>query len=488
MHKQHLPDLDERARQAMLDNGFEPDFTPEVAQQIDEIEADGPAGLSPGVRDLRNVLWSSIDNRSSKDLDQVEFAEELENGDIRLLVGIADVDSLVGKGSAIDKHAAENTVTVYTESEIFPVLPEQLSTDLTSLREGEDREAIVVELIIKANGDVPGNNVFRALICNKAKLAYEDVGNWLDENADEPPKITDTSGLREQVRLQKKAADRLHKFRLEKGALEFESVESLAVVVDGEVREIEAVRSNSVQRIIENFMIAANVEMAEFLDLHGSPSIRRIVKTPERWGSIQKIAAEFGTGLPDTPDVQSLSKFLAERRAADPVHFPDLSLSIIKLIGSGEYVVKRPGEDSGGHFGLAVRDYAHSTAPNRRYPDLIVQRLVKAVIAGEPPPYSAEELEAIAEHCNDRERAARKVERKMRKIVAATVMRKHVGQSYQAIVTGKTSKGTFARILRPPVDGRIVRGENGVDVGDEIGVKLLAANPQNGFIDFAAER
>lgn len=487
MHKQHLPDLDERARQAMRENGFEPVFSPEIAAQLHGTTQGTPDTEKANLTDLRDLLWSSIDNRSSKDLDQVEFAEELQNGDIRLLVGIADVDSLVPKGSPIDLHAAENTVTVYTESEIFPVLPEELSTDLTSLNEGADRLAIVVELIIKENGDVPGNEVFRAWIRNKAKLAYEDVGAWLDEDAPAPPKIENVTGLREQIVLQNKAADRLHKFRVAKGALEFESVESSAVVVDGEVREIEAVRSNSARRIIENFMIAANVEMAEFLDLHGSPSIRRIVKTPERWGSIQKIAAEFGTRLPDTPDVQSLSKFLAERRAADPVHFPDLSLSIIKLIGSGEYVVKRPGEDPGGHFGLAVRDYAHSTAPNRRYPDLIVQRLVKAVIVGTPPPYSAEELEAIAQHCNDRERAARKVERKMRKIVAATVMRKHVGQSYQAIVTGKTPKGTFARILRPPVDGRIVRGEEKVDVGEKIGVRLLSADPRNGFIDFAAE-
>ena len=308
MHKQHLPDLDERARQAMLDNGFEPDFPMGVEEQIRKLESEPPASSDSDIRDLRELLWSSIDNKSSKDLDQVEYAEELPNGDIRLLVGIADVDELVAQGSAIDKHADVNTVTVYTESEIFPVLPEELSADLTSLREGEDRRAIIVELVVKENGDVPGNNVFRALIRNQAKLAYDDLGAWLDANTDEPQKIADTIGLKDQIIRQKMAAERLHKFRLEKGALEFESVESSAVVVDGEIREIEAVKTNSARHIIENFMIAANVEMAEFLDLHGSPSIRRVVKTPERWGGIQRIAAEFGTHLPDVPDATGAFK------------------------------------------------------------------------------------------------------------------------------------------------------------------------------------
>jgi exoribonuclease-2 len=265
--------------------------------------------------------------------------------------------------------------------------------------------------------------------------------------------------------------------------LEFESIESSAVVVDGEIKDIAAVRPNSARKIIENFMVAANVEMAEFLNMHGAVSLRRVVKTPERWGKIREVAAGFGTALPEEPNAQSLAGFLDERRAADPEHFPDLSLSIVKLIGAGEYVVQRPGEGGDGHFGLGVRDYAHSTAPNRRYPDLVVQRMVKAVIKNEAAPYSDEELEAIAEHCNEQERAARKVERKMRKIVAATVMRRRVGQTFDAIVTGKTKSGTFARILRPPVDGRIVKGEERVDVGDKIDVKLLSADPRTGFID-----
>ncbi|HMJ08777.1 MAG TPA: RNB domain-containing ribonuclease, partial [Pyrinomonadaceae bacterium] len=311
---------------------------------------------------------------------------------------------------------------------------------------------------------------------------------WVDENAAEPAKFASVAGLKGQIELQLEAAKRLHKFRKENGALEFESIESSPVKTDGEISDIEAIRPNSARKIIENFMIAANVEMAEFLDLNNSPSIRRVVKTPERWGRVRELAAEYGASLPEKPDSRSLSDFLEQRRAADPDHFPDLSLAIIKMIGSGEYVVKIPGIESEGHFGLGLRDYAHSTAPNRRFPDLVVQRLVKAKLANDTQPYSADELEQIAEHCNDREKAARKVERKMRKIVAATVMQRRVGESFDAIVTGASDKGTYARILRPPVDGRIVQGERSVQVGDKVRVRLLGANPRNGFIDFAARR
>jgi len=487
-HQNNEARFDEKARQAMRENEFEPDFPPDV---IDWIEKLGPPPISntdPGVRDMRKLLWSSIDNRTSRDLDQVEYVEKLDNGDIRLLIGIADVDSVVTKDSAIDRRAAKNTVTVYTESEVFPMLPEQISTDLTSMNEGRDRLAIVVELIIKENGDVPGNSVFRAIVHNHAKLSYDSVGEWIDENGPEPAKFAEVRNLKEQVLLQLEAAQRLNKYRKEKGALEFESVESSTVVVDGQIHDLKSERPNSARKIIENFMIAANVEMAEFLELNNSPSIRRVVKTPERWSRIRDLAKEYDADLPIEPNTRALSDFLVKRRAADPDHFPDLSLSIVKMIGSGEYVVKNPGVDSDGHFGLAVRDYAHSTAPNRRFPDLVVQRLVKAKLEGQPQPYSAEELENIARNCNERERSARKVERKMRKIVAATVMQRRVGESFDAIVTGAATKGTYARILRPPVDGRIVRGEERLDVGDKIRVRLLSANPRNGFIDFAAER
>ena len=478
--------LDERARQAMRDNGFVAVFPQEVLDQVKALKENRQTQTNGSIQDFRNLLWSSIDNESSRDLDQIEYAEQLDNGDMRILVGIADVDALVPKDSPIDKFAAQNTVTVYTESEIFAMLPEDLSTGLTSLNENQDRLAIIVELVVKENGDVPGNNVYRGLVRNHAKLAYESVGAWLDENAPMPEKIANSPDLKAQILLQQKAADRLHEFRKAKGALEFESIESSAVVVNGQIRDIKSVEPNSARKIIENFMVAANVEMAEFLDNHNSLSLRRVVKTPERWDRIREVAADLGEDLPEQPDAQALAGFLDKRRAADPEHFPDLSLSIVKLIGAGEYVVQRPGEDGNGHFGLGVRDYAHSTAPNRRYPDIVVQRLVKAAIDGETAPYSEDELNAIAEQCNEQERAARKVERKMRKIVAATVMQNRVGQDFEAIVTGKTASGTFARILRPPVDGRIVKGEEDVRVGQKIEVKLLSADPRNGFIDFAA--
>lgn len=472
----------------MIENGFEPEFSAAVQDQLNQIKAKGEPAPDPSIKDLRSLLWSSIDNASSRDLDQIEWAERLDNGDIRVLVGIADVDALIPKGTPLDDHAEQNTVTVYTESKIFPMLPVELSTDMTSLNDGADRLAIVADMTVKENGDVPESTFYRALVRNQGKLAYESIGDWLDNNGDMPETVANTPSLKEQIVLQKEAAVRLHAYRQAKGALEFESIESEAVVEDGEIKGLRSVVPNSARKLIENFMVAANVEMAEFLEAHGSISLRRIVKTPQRWDGIVRIAADFGETLPVEPDQPALAAFLEKRRTADPDHFPDLSLSIIKLIGSGEYVVERPGEDTGGHFGLAVRDYAHSTAPNRRFTDIVVQRLVKAVISNQPSPYTADELGTIATHCNDQEKAARKVERKMRKIVAATVMQRHVGESFDAIVTGVTPSGTFARILRPPVDGRIEQGEQGLNVGEKVNVKLLSADPRSGFIDFAAHR
>ena len=478
--------LTERAHQSMLDNGFDPEFSAAVDAQLRQIANLGVPTHGADVQDLRHLLWSSIDNRTSRDLDQVEWAERLENGDIRVLVGIADVDAVVAKDTPIDVHARQNTVTVYTESKIFPMLPEELSTDRTSLNQDEDRLAVVADMTVKANGDVPESTFFRAFIRNQAKFSYEEIGEWLDGDADMPEELKSSSELKAQIELQREAAKRLAAYREKKGALEFESIESSAVVEDGESKGLVSVRSNSAKKLIENFMVAANVEMAEFLEAKGFASLRRIVKEPQRWDGIRRIAGEYGVDLPEMPDQPSLAAFLDKRRAADPLHFPDLSLSVVKLIGSGQYVVERQGEDSGGHFGLAVRDYAHSTAPNRRFTDIVVQRLVKAVIANQPQPYSNEELDAIAEHCNEQEKAARKVERKMRKVVAATVMQRHIGENFDAIVTGVTASGTFARILRPPVDGRIEQGEQGLQVGEKIKVRLVSADPRTGFIDFAA--
>ncbi len=484
MNDGQLSRLDNQAYQAMVENGFEPEFSADVETQVRGLQEPAIPG---DAKDLRSLLWSSIDNATSRDLDQIEWAEQLDNGDIRVLVAIADVDALVKKDSPVDRHAAKNTVTVYTESRIFPMMPEELSTGLTSLNQNADRLAIVAEMIVKEDGDVPQSNFYRAAVNNRAKLAYEDVGPWLDGQSQVPQSVADVVGLQHQIEMQQQAALRLQKYRAAKGALEFESIESAAVVEDGEVKSIHSVEPNGARKLIENFMVAANVEMAEFLENHDAASLRRVVKTPEHWDGIVKIAAEYGEHLPDQPDQPALAAFLDKRRAADPDHFPDLSLSIIKLIGSGEYVLQRPGEDTGGHFGLAVRDYAHSTAPNRRYTDIVIQRLVKAVIEGRPAPYTADELDAIAEHANLQEKAARKVERKMRKIVAAGVMQRHIGETFDAIVTGDTSAGVFARILRPPVDGRIVKGEQQVHVGDKTRVRLLSANPNNGFIDFAVQ-
>ena len=475
----------QQAEQAMVDNGFEPEFSQTVRDQVRQIEHDTPGAGS--ARDMRDLLWSSIDNDSSRDLDQIEWAEQLPNGDIRVLVGIADVDSVVQKNTPIDQHAAKNTVTVYTESKIFPMLPEELSTGITSLNEGQDRLAIVADMIVKENGDVPESSFYQALVNNKAKLAYEDIGPWVDGKSGVPEKVAATQGLTEQLQLQQAAAKRLGSYRELKGALNFESIESAAVVENGEVKGLRSVVENGARKLIENFMVAANVEMAEFLENNGSAAIRRVVKTPQHWDGIVRIAAEYGVRLPDEPDQPALAAFLNARRAADPDHFPDLSLSIIKLIGSGAYVVQRDGEDAGGHFGLAVNDYAHSTAPNRRFTDIVIQRLVKNVVNKTPSAYTSEELDAIAEHANLQEKAARKVERKMRKIVAATVMQRHIGESFDAIVTGDTSAGVFARIIHPPVDGRIVQGERSVRVGDKVHVRLLSANPHNGFIDFAVK-
>ena len=478
--------LTERAHQAMLDNGFEPEFSDAVYHQLRKIENQGEPELGADVQDLRHLLWSSIDNRTSRDLDQVEWAERLENGDIRVLVGIADVDSRVPKGSPIDEHAAQNTVTVYTESKIFPMLPEELSTDKTSLNQDEDRLAVVADMTVKANGDVPESTFFRAFVRNHAKFSYEEIGEWLDGSSEMPEELQRSPELKRQIELQREAAKRLAAYREKKGALEFESIESSAVFEDGEIKGLVSVRSNSAKKLIENFMVAANVEMAEFLEANGFASLRRVVKEPQRWDGIRRIAGEFGFDLPENPDQPALAAFLSNRREADPEHFPDLSLSIVKLIGGGEYVVERQGEDSGGHFGLAVRDYAHSTAPNRRFTDIVVQRLVKAVISNRPQPYRNEELDAVAAHCNEQEKAARKVERKMRKVVAATVMQRHTGENFEAIVTGITASGTFARILRPPVDGRIEQGERGLQVGQKVKVRLISADPRSGFIDFAA--
>lgn len=471
----------------MIKTGFVPDWPREVIDEVNLIDRESPSiSSNETVRDLRQLLWSSIDDSKTRDLDQLEFTERLPNGESRLLIAIADVDAFVHKGSAIDRHAAQNCTSVYTGVKTFPMLPEELSTDLTSLVAGEDRLAVVTELILDSDATVRSTGFYRAVVRSKAKLSYESIGDWLDKKTDVPARVQEVRGLEDQIRLQAQIAEQLEEFRRSHGAIELGTIQATPVVDEhGKVIELKVVEPNPARELIANFMIAANVAMAEFLEKKGGPSLRRIVDTPKYWPRIMEIAEELGEKLPATPDSRALAEFLARRKKADPLHFPDLSLAVVKSLGPGQYAVQGAGEEAAGHFGLAVQDYTHSTAPNRRYADLITQRLVKSAIQNEPAPYSKEELKKIAARCTEREDASRKVERKMRKVAAAILLRDKIGQKFEAIVTGVTVKGTFARTIRPPVDGRIERGERGLRVGEKVIVRLLSTDPENGFIDFA---
>jgi VacB/RNase II family 3'-5' exoribonuclease len=486
MGKRHAPDLREIARRALAEAGFEPDFPAEVTRELEEAQRAGArAAADAGVRDLRGLLWSSIDNRESRDLDQVEYAERTAEG-FRVLVGIADVDAFVPRGSAVDRHAAANTVSVYTPARVFPMLPEKLSTDLTSLVEGGERLAVVMELSVTEGGDVRSEQVYRALVLNRAKLDYDSAGAWLEGRGPAPDAVKTVEGLEEQVRLQDEVARSLHELRRRCGALELEREELVPVVDEsGRVVRLDERGHNRAQVIIESLMVAANTSMAELLQAGGVPSLRRVVRAPERWPRIMETAAAAGYELPAEPDPRALSDFMSRRRAEDPAGYADLSLAILKMMGAGDYMVEAPGLDQEGHFGLAVDDYTHSTAPNRRFPDLVTQRCLKAAAAGAPAPYTREELERIAERCNLMETAANKVERRMRKTAAASLLSARVGETFDAIVTGAKPRGTFARLTRPRADGRIVRGERGLDVGDRVRVRLLSTDPARGFIDFA---
>lgn len=469
------------ARRAVLSAGFEPDIDEPAQRQLHAMKAAAPT--EAGVRDLRDLLWSSVDNTESRDLDQVEVAERLSGNRIRIIVGIADVDSLVPKGSPLDTHANANCTSVYTGIAVFPMLPERLSTDLTSLNEGEDRLAIAIETIVDEQGNVTSYDVYRAMLRNKAKLAYETVGAWLAGDAP-PDKIANDHALGEQLRLQDEASQRLKAERVRNGALEFDTIEATPVAKDGRIVDLKITHKNRARDLIEDFMIASNVAIAKFLESKNRSGIRRVVREPERWGRIVELAKRYGATLPDTPDSIALAHFLIERRQADPERFPDLSLSIVKLMGPGIYALDLPGRDPGGHFGLATHDYSHATAPNRRYADLVTQRLVKAAIAERPAPYTNDELSAIAQQCTEREDAENKVERTVRKTAAALLLRDRIGETFDGIVTGANPKGTFVRIIRPPAEGMVVRDHEGFDVGDKVRVKLVGADPNRGFIDF----
>ena len=478
-------DLQAMAHQIMLAHGFEPEFSAAVEQQLRDIEGRPPmTDSSPETaRDLRNLLWSSIDNDTSRDLDQIEAAERMPGGEIKVMVGIADVDVFLAKGSPIDGHAARETTTVYTGVRNFPMLPEQLSTGASSLLQDQDRLAIITEFMVANDGGVNSGLVYRALVRNRAQLTYNAVGAWLEGTSAAPPMVSASTDLQAQLRLQSEAAQALKKQRSLHGALNLDTNEVHPVVLNQQVLDVTKQEKNRATELIEDFMIAANGVVARLLDKVSS--LRRIVKTPERWDRIVQLAAAHGGNLPPRPDSKALNDFLLQRKAADPDHFADVSLAVIKLIGPGEYVLERPGDPEQGHFGLAVQDYTHSTAPNRRFADVVTQRLLKAFMWGSAAPYSDDELSAIARNCTVKEDAARKVEREMSKRLSAVAMSQHIGEVFDVIVTGVTPEGTFVRVMRPHVEGLLAQGAQGLDVGDRLRAKLTRTDVQHGYIDFA---
>jgi VacB/RNase II family 3'-5' exoribonuclease len=477
-------DLQAIAKQIMIDHGFQPDFPAEETAQVAQLRAHPPQVAATGaVRDLRQLLWSSIDNDTSRDLDQIEVAERLPNGDVKVMVGIADVDAFAPKQTPIDVHAARETTTVYAGVRNFPMLPEELSTGLTSLLENQDRLGVVCEFIVAAAGTVTGGQLYRALVRNQAQLQYNSLGAWLEGKAAAPPKVAASGDLQAQLKLQDEVAQQLKKQRFEHGALSLQTEELLPLILNDQVVDVVDQVKNHATELIEDFMIAANGVVARMLEKVSS--LRRIVRTPERWDRIVQLAAAKGTKLPADPDSKALNDFLIQQKAADPAHFGDLSLAVIKLIGRGEYVLERAGDTAPGHFGLAVQDYTHSTAPNRRFPDMVTQRLIKATLAGQKNPYTDDELTAIAANCTLKENAAKKVEREMGKRLAAIAMQRRIGEAFDAIVTGVTPKGTFILVQKPHVEGLLAQGQKGLDVGDKLRAKLIRTDVQHGFIDFA---
>ena len=470
----------------MAERGLEPDIPP--AAQADAAKLTDAQAADTSLQDLRSLLWCSIDNDDSRDLDQLTVAERSSDATVRVRVAIADVDRLVPRESPIDDHARANTTSVYTAARVFPMLPARLSTDLTSLVEGRERAAVVIEFTVTDDGHVRDATVYRARVLNKAKLTYNSIAAWLDDQAPAPAALAAVPGLGENLQLQHRAAQALRQRRHEQGALTLESSGARVVFAGEALSDLEPDEKNDAKALIEDFMIAANGATADFLTAHRSPSIRRVLRTPRRWDRIVALARETGGDLPSAPDARALDEFLSERRRADPDRFPDLSLSVVKLLGSGEYALVRAGGHLEGHFGLAVRDYTHSTAPNRRFPDLITQRLLKAAVAGSAVPYRDDELETLAAECTAREDAAEKVERQVRKAAAALLLSGRVGQRFDAIVTGASEKGTWVRIRRPAVEGRVIRGEAGLDVGERTQVELVATDVDRGFIDFARVR
>jgi exoribonuclease-2 len=483
MNPTHLHQL---AIEAMRSRGLLPVFSPQALQEAEAARHTGPE-RGGDIRDLRQLTWFSIDNDDTRDLDQLSVAEPLGGGAARLRVAIADVDGLVPPGSAVDGHAAVNTTSVYTAAGIFPMLPERLSTDLSSLHENQERLAVVVDMTVAADGTVAGSEIYRAVVLNHAKLTYDAVSAWLDGDGPAPAQVDRVAGLEEQVRLHDVLAGKLRQWRQSRGALNVNTIAARPVFKDGQLVDLQPDLKNRAKDLIADLMIATNGATARFLVDQGFPSIRRFLQSPRRWDRIVALAYEHGVTLPALPDAIALDGFLSARRAADPAGFADLSLAVVKMLGSGEYAAAPAMPDGAnglGHFGLAVNDYAHSTAPNRRFPDLVTQRLIKSALAGETPPYSAEQLAAIAKHCTQQEDNASKVERQVLKAAGAYLLHGRIGDVFDAIVTGAAAKGTFVRISSPLLEGRVVRGFEGLDVGDTTRVRLVAVDAGKSFIDF----
>ena len=467
----------------MIERGLLPDFSAKALAELDAIH--GPAKQDgASMRDLRNLPWCSIDNDDSRDLDQLTVAETMPDASVKIRVAVADVDAVVKKRSALDEHAQQNTTSIYTAAQTFPMLPEKLSTDLTSLNSEVDRLSIIIEMVFAEDGSLQGSDVYRSTVRNRAKLAYNSVAGWLEGNGPMPEGISRVSGLEENLRLQDRVAQKLKALRHLHGALDLETIEARPVFEGEELKDLVADTRNRAKDIIEDFMIAANGVTARYLASQKLPSLRRVVRTPKRWDRIVALAEERGFTLPAEPDAKTLDQFLLSAKSADPLRFPDLSLSVIKLLGAGEYVVELPGGEAAGHFGLAVKDYAHSTAPNRRFPDLVTQRLLKTAMSRGISAYDPDELELLAKRCTEQEDAAKKVERQVEKSAAAMLLESRIGEGFDAVVTGASEKGTWVRILQPPVEGRLMSGFEGLDVGHRLRVQLIHTDVERGYIDF----
>ncbi len=487
--KQHRAILQSIAHRVMLERGLLPDFSSAALAELGRLQSPAmkngaPAGTESQIRDLRDLLWASIDNDDSRDLDQLTVAEAMPAEKVKILVAIADVDAVIKNDSAIDQHAHHNTTSVYTAAETFPMLPEEISTGITSLNFNDERFALVIEMVIGADGSLQDSDIYHGWVRNHAKLAYNSLAAWLEGNGDIPEAVTIVKGLEENLRLQDKATQRMKYLRHIHGALTLETIQAKPVFDGDQIRALEIEQKNRAKEIIEDMMIAANGVTARYLSARKFPSIRRVVRTPKRWERIVDIANEHGSKLPGNPDSKALEEFLIKEKAADPLRFPDLSLAVIKLLGNGEYIAELPEGNAPGHFGLAVKDYAHSTAPNRRYPDLLTQRLLKAALADQPVPYRIDELDNLAAHCTAAEDAATKVERQVEKSAAALLLESRIGEQFDAIVTGASEKGTWVRLLSLPVEGKLMQGFDGIDVGDRIRVQLIDTNVERGYIDF----